>query len=378
MRRTACRNHYWGTTLLYLNGEGIRLSPKVFQTLIYLLEHRDRVISKQELAEQVWPNQFISDTTLESALREVRKVVGDNGRDQRIIQTQRGHGYRCIAEVDVRQRRERDVDADAPETFIAPMPTLPSTPPFVGRDDELATLHELWQRVERSEGQIVHLQGAHGVGVSRLVSELRAQLQDRALYLAGTGSAYGYPIPYQPICEVVCQSVGITGRDCPDIAYFKLQQQLDDLALGATEHVELLAHLLTLVRSSLPLRPQNRHLRIVTLWRRLLLARSAQQPLLLLIEEAARIDTASIACLLALMQTLSHAPILLITTGDTATPSAWLDKANTTFLILAPLAPAATLALDLPRPNVRRRHGRRPSRNAFSRRLEAILCLSWP
>src|SRR5262249_14791247 len=63
-----------------------------------LLAHRDRVVSKQELCEQVWEGLAISDATLESCLRAVRLTVGDSGQAQRIIQTQRGYGYRFVAE----------------------------------------------------------------------------------------------------------------------------------------------------------------------------------------------------------------------------------------------------------------------------------------
>ena len=57
-------------------GQSLRLRPKVFQVLRYLLEHRDRVISRQELCEHIWPNQFISDATLGSTLRAVRQALG--------------------------------------------------------------------------------------------------------------------------------------------------------------------------------------------------------------------------------------------------------------------------------------------------------------
>ena len=70
-------------------GQTMRLAPKVFEVLCYLLEHRDRVVSKQELCEQVWEGVLISDATLESCLRSVRLTVGDSGQAQRIIQTQR-------------------------------------------------------------------------------------------------------------------------------------------------------------------------------------------------------------------------------------------------------------------------------------------------
>jgi DNA-binding winged helix-turn-helix (wHTH) protein len=79
--------------------QSILLPPKVFEVLCYLIAHRDRVISKQELCEQVWRGLAISDATLESCIRAVRASVGDSGQAQQIIQTQRGYGYRFVARV---------------------------------------------------------------------------------------------------------------------------------------------------------------------------------------------------------------------------------------------------------------------------------------
>src|SRR5262249_29679479 len=86
---------------LHRAGQTRHLRLKVFQVLLYLLEHRERVVDKQELCEQVWPEQFISDATLESTLRAVRQEVGDSGKAQRIIQTLYGHGYRVVVPVTV-------------------------------------------------------------------------------------------------------------------------------------------------------------------------------------------------------------------------------------------------------------------------------------
>jgi class 3 adenylate cyclase/DNA-binding winged helix-turn-helix (wHTH) protein/predicted ATPase len=110
---------------LHRAGQSTRLPPKVFEVLCYLIAHRDRVVSKQELCEQVWEGLAISDATLESCLRAVRLTVGDSGQAQRIIQTQRGYGYRFVAELAILPD----------ETSIPPVPpeavSLPLTPPPV-------------------------------------------------------------------------------------------------------------------------------------------------------------------------------------------------------------------------------------------------------
>src|SRR5262249_31417109 len=80
-------------------GQSIRLRPKVFQVLTYLLTHRDRVIAKQELCEQVWSAQAVSDATIENCLKAIRQAIGDNGQAQRLIETRYGQGYRFVAAV---------------------------------------------------------------------------------------------------------------------------------------------------------------------------------------------------------------------------------------------------------------------------------------
>ncbi len=82
-------------------GETVRLRPKVFQLLEYLLLHHERVISKDELCNAIWPDQFIHEATLGSTVRAARNAVGDTGNTQHVIQTRHGHGYRLIAEVDI-------------------------------------------------------------------------------------------------------------------------------------------------------------------------------------------------------------------------------------------------------------------------------------
>src|SRR5437879_1989872 len=115
-------------------GQRTRLAPKVFEVLCYLIEHRDRVVSKQELCDQVWEGLAISDATLESCLRAVRLTVGDSGQAQRIIQTRRGYGYRFVVDMTIEvshsETEERPSHPPVPlEPLEDPVPTLsPSQP----------------------------------------------------------------------------------------------------------------------------------------------------------------------------------------------------------------------------------------------------------
>jgi DNA-binding winged helix-turn-helix (wHTH) protein len=81
-------------------GQSIRLRPKVFRMCLYLLEHRDRVVSREELCAQLWPGRFVSPATLEGVIRSLRQALGDSGRVQGIILTRHSYGYRFVADVE--------------------------------------------------------------------------------------------------------------------------------------------------------------------------------------------------------------------------------------------------------------------------------------
>jgi DNA-binding winged helix-turn-helix (wHTH) protein/class 3 adenylate cyclase/predicted ATPase len=97
-------------------GQPLKIEPKVFDVLLYLLQHRDRVVSKDELLDHVWPQQFISEATLNSCIMATRRAVGDSGRTQQVIQTVYGRGYRFIAAVE----EVSDHDSRPPDMLRCP------------------------------------------------------------------------------------------------------------------------------------------------------------------------------------------------------------------------------------------------------------------
>lgn len=78
-------------------GTPLRIEPKVFDLLVYLLQHHDRFVSRQDLHDYLWPNQFVSEHALTYCVAEARKAVGDSGRTQGLIKTIHGRGYCFIA-----------------------------------------------------------------------------------------------------------------------------------------------------------------------------------------------------------------------------------------------------------------------------------------
>ena len=77
----------------------ILLGPQVFNVLAYLVTHRDRVVSRDELFARLWPDQFVTDDALGRCIRAARRALQDQPEVPRYIMTTRGRGYRFIAPV---------------------------------------------------------------------------------------------------------------------------------------------------------------------------------------------------------------------------------------------------------------------------------------
>src|SRR5215475_9600129 len=103
----------------------VRLEPRVFDLLVYLVQHSGRTVTKEELLEQLWPNQCVTDASLTTAVAQIRRALHDTGRAQRYIQTVRRRGYRFIASIEVLQQMA--TDARRPPTAEPPMPTEQNT-----------------------------------------------------------------------------------------------------------------------------------------------------------------------------------------------------------------------------------------------------------
>ncbi len=80
--------------------ELVAVEPQVFDLLLYLVQNRDRVVSKDDLIATVWGGRIVSDSTLDSRINAVRRAVGDNGEQQRLIRTIARKGIRFVCAVD--------------------------------------------------------------------------------------------------------------------------------------------------------------------------------------------------------------------------------------------------------------------------------------
>ncbi|MFZ2102075.1 MAG: winged helix-turn-helix domain-containing tetratricopeptide repeat protein, partial [Oricola sp.] len=79
--------------------EAIAVGPQVFDLLLYLVQNRERVVSKDDLIEVVWGGRIVSESTLTSHINAVRKALGDSGGQQLLVRTIARKGYRFVGDV---------------------------------------------------------------------------------------------------------------------------------------------------------------------------------------------------------------------------------------------------------------------------------------
>jgi TolB-like protein/Flp pilus assembly protein TadD len=112
------------------NAEAVAIGPKVFDLLLYLVQNRERVVSKDDVLDSVWAGRVISESTLTSHINAARKAVGDSGEEQRLIRTLARKGFRFVGDVkEVPNGRASSATGTAkPDEVSAPVLILPDSP----------------------------------------------------------------------------------------------------------------------------------------------------------------------------------------------------------------------------------------------------------
>lgn len=85
--------------ILSCDGTTVSLTPKAFETLLCLVRDQGRMLTKDDLLKQIWPDTFVEEVNLAVNISTIRKALGENPQDCRFIATVPGRGYRFVAEV---------------------------------------------------------------------------------------------------------------------------------------------------------------------------------------------------------------------------------------------------------------------------------------
>ena len=135
----------------------VPIEPQVFDVLVHLASHPDRVVSKEELLDTVWGDRFVSESALTSRIKAARRAVGDDGTRQAVIATAHGRGYRMVVPVHEGGGNGRgEVRAPAPLHDVQRLALLES-------DEPLAELTRALGAARSGSGRLVCVAGEAGI-----------------------------------------------------------------------------------------------------------------------------------------------------------------------------------------------------------------------
>jgi predicted ATPase/DNA-binding winged helix-turn-helix (wHTH) protein len=173
----------------------VALTPKAFGVLRYLVEHAGRLVTQDELLEELWPAIYVNPGVVRKYILEIRRALGDRLDALMFIETLPKRGYQFVAPV---------IDENAAGTLSAAR-----TKRIVGREPALAELGGYLSRARRGERQVVFITGEPGIGKTTLADEFehRARIDAPGIRIAHGQCVEGYGglEAYYPVLEALGQ-----------------------------------------------------------------------------------------------------------------------------------------------------------------------------
>lgn len=172
---------------LWRGTEPVRLDPKTWDLLDYLVDHPDEVLARSTLLAEVWPDVVVSEDALTKAVHRLRTALGDDARTPQYIETVHRRGFRFLATPPGSESTRRTAEEAR-------------TGHFVGRQNELATLTDAAVAAEDGARQMAIVAGDAGIGKTTLLEQLIASLPLRwRIVRAQCIEQFETPEPYLPL-----------------------------------------------------------------------------------------------------------------------------------------------------------------------------------
>lgn len=197
-------------TVEIIGPDGLReVEPQVFRVLHYLVEQRGRLVTKEELLDNVWGDRFVSESALTTRIKQARRAVDDDGTKQWAIKTVHGRGYRFVPDVELDQPAR---EYGASESTVASR--VPTTLPdelrvdarqlLCGRSEELQRCETILDQTG-SQGPFgwIWMLGEPGIGKTRLAAEVARLARGRGHRVLFGRNGEDLRVPYQPFIEVL-------------------------------------------------------------------------------------------------------------------------------------------------------------------------------
>jgi DNA-binding winged helix-turn-helix (wHTH) protein/tetratricopeptide (TPR) repeat protein len=188
---------------LWRGSEEIRIRPKAFAVLNYLLNRSGQLVTKEELLNAVWPETFVGDAVLKVTVRQLREVLEDDPKSPRFIETSHRRGYRFIGEIAEPKQEPEPDQSFQDNTFSGAFFVYTGV---VGRDQAMARMHRWLQRMLRGDRQIGFITGEAGIGKTALVDAFARTIPADGSIRVGRGQCleqYGTGEAYLPVLEAI-------------------------------------------------------------------------------------------------------------------------------------------------------------------------------
>jgi hypothetical protein len=172
-----------------------------------LLTQAGQLVTKETLLETVWPETVVGEAVLTVVIRELRQALGDKAHQPQFIETVRGRGYRFIAPVVMVQQPAEMYEARKIHS-PSQLSVIALSGIFVGRETEVAQIHQWFTKVLQEERQIAFIGGEPGIGKTALVASFVAPLPATEHVWVGHGQCidhYGAGEAYLPILEALAR-----------------------------------------------------------------------------------------------------------------------------------------------------------------------------
>src|SRR5712692_8869631 len=222
--------------------QALKFTPTAFALLHYLAAHPGRLLTKDELLDALWPETAVTEGVLTTHVRQIRQALGDEAKVPRYIETVHRRGYRFIAplttaplvssskfqvpgrksagsgQLSVVGRQKLETRDMKPETRL------------VGRETELAQLHNLLEKALDGEWQIVFVTGEVGIGKTTVVEAFLARLADEHEHEHELWIGRGQCIEHYGAGEAYLPVLDALGRLCRELEGERLLEVLSQHA----------------------------------------------------------------------------------------------------------------------------------------------------
>ncbi len=269
------------------------------ELLFLLVERRGQLVTREEILERVWGKGFFVDieSSINTAVRKIRRALGDNPDQPRFVATVPARGYRFVAEVHEQKILQSGQHSARPAR------------PMVGRDREMATLLSGLDDVARASGRLFLISGEPGVGKTRLADEVLTVASGRGMAsMIGHCSQREGAVPYLPFVEILENFID----RAPDAQSLRA-------ALG--DQVSELARLAPTLRNRLPdlpppltLPPAHARRHLFNCFFGFAAQAASERGLLMILEDLHWADDSTLSLLDHLARRLPGLPVMLIGT----------------------------------------------------------------